>query len=268
MKDKAIHFTEIRRLRKRRQIIVKVVLLSLFFVLITSGVIWFFVFSPVFRFDKIEVVIDDDILRDKITTQLEAQVENSFLKKIFGNRNFLIWPSQLSEKELAALPEIYSLEIDKKYLKNTLTITATERTALGIWCLQKSSPPTCFKFNDSGFIFRKSLATSGNLIKITLDFEQENLKIGDSVLPEEFRENFISVLKVLEDSGLSTKEIILEDLKLQEVKVPLSVGPTLYFSLRLKADIYGEVLKALSQEPKFQDYTYIDLRTENRVYYK
>src|SRR3990167_8597373 len=112
MKDKAIHFTEIRRLRKRRQIIVKVVLLSLFFVLITSGVIWFFVFSPVFRFDKIEVVIDDDILRDKITTQLEAQVENSFLKKIFRNRNFLIWPSQLSEKELAALPEIYSLEID------------------------------------------------------------------------------------------------------------------------------------------------------------
>jgi len=268
MKEKTLHFTEIKRLKKRRRTVLRVISIGLLSLAVATGLVWFFVFSPVFKFDNIEVVIDDGILRDKIVSQLETQVKNSFFEKIFGNRNFLIWSSKLSEKELAAFPEIFTLEIDKQYRKNTLAVTAIERSALGIWCLQKTSPPSCFKFDDQGFIFRESLATSGNLIKITRDFYQENLKIGDSILPEEFGRNFISVLKVLESSGLSTKEIILKDLTLQEVEVPLSKGPILYFSLRRSSDIYLEVLKTLSQEEEFENFNYVDLRAENRVYYK
>jgi len=268
MKKQSLDFSEIKRHRRKRQRIIKILSYSAFFSFVIGGLVWLFIFSPIFRFDNIEVVIGDDSLKEKIATQLEAKVKNSFLESIFGDRNFLIWPSKLAGKELASLPEISELIIDKQYRENNITITATERSALGIWCLQKTTPPACFKFDDQGFIFRESLATGGNLIKIVRDFEQENLVVGDSILPEEFRANILSVLQVIEDSRLSTKEVILKNLKLQEVEVPLSSGPKIYFSLRRKADIYLEVLKSLSQEPGFSNYSYIDLRVENRVYYK
>jgi len=268
MKKQSLDFSEIKKHRRKRQRVIKILSYSTLFLFVIGGLVWLFIFSPIFRFNNVEVIIGDDSLKEKIAGQLEAKVKNSFLNNIFGERNFLVWPSKLGEKEFASLPEIYELTIDKQYRKNNITITATERSALGIWCLQKKTPPACFKFDDQGFIFRESLATGGNLIKIVRDFEQENLAVGDSILPEEFRANIISILQVLEDSGLSTKEVVLRDLKLQEVEVPLSSGPEIYFSLRRKADIYLEVLKSLSQEPGFNDYSYIDLRVENRVYYK
>lgn len=264
----SLDFIEIKKRRQRKRTALKISLYVLILALFGGSLVWLFVFSPLFQFQKLEVTATDENIKEKITVHLETQVKSSIFAKLLGNRNFLTWPSKVSEGTLAALPEVENLIIDKNYRENLLSIRAVERDAAGIWCFLRSSPPDCFKFDKGGFLFKESLSTSGNLIKVVQDFHQENFGIGDSILPGEFRENFLSVLKVLEALDLSTQAILLKDLKLEEIEVPTNHGPTLYFSIRRPADIYLEVLKSLSEGAEFQDYSYVDLRVLNRVYYK
>lgn len=263
------YFISERRRRRRREILIKTSLSLGILGLLIVGALWLIIYSPLFQFEKIEIKVSEEVGEEKILDFLQAKViSGSFWNKFLGLKNFLNWPPKINSEELMSLPEIKSIKIQKNYQNDTIIIEAEERKPLGIWCFKKSSPAECFWFDKEGILIRSTLAAGGNLIKVIHDFYGENLGLGSKILPPKFIPNLISIIEVLNRSNLSTREIILNDLVLEEVEVPAGGGPKLYFSLRHPAYRYLEVIQSLTQDPDFGNLSYLDLRVENRVYYK
>ena len=75
----------------------------------------------------------------------------------------------------------------------------------------------------------------------------------------------IKIFEILEKSGLKIKSLKLEDIALQEIITDSS--PKIYFSLRIEPNFALAALQSL-ENIGFEKMEYIDLRVENRAYYK
>ncbi len=270
MKRTIPNFQEIQKRHSRRRLIIKFSIFVAFFGLLTFGAIRIIFYSSLFKFNNLVVRnLEDSSKQESLLSFLKARIETGpFLKRALGFNSFLAWPNQISGQEVAFLVGIKRLEIEKSYRDRALTVSAIEQEPFGVWCLSKTFPPKCFWFNDQGFAFKEAPVTSGNLIYTISDFYQDGLEINSRVLPEEFRANLISVLRILSLLELDSREIIVRDLTLQEIEIVSVGGPKIYFSLRHNAKSYLGPLKSLIADPKFSKLEYVDLRVENRVYYQ
>jgi len=267
-----------------------IVLYGLFFV--TQ---WTILRSPIFRVDHVVVQGNNVIASADIVSLAESSAApgHSFFRGALTFENMLLWPNAIPQKELQLIPQLASATISKDFFSHTVTITVTERQPFGIWCFSASpgagtltamTPASssgateqsvsadanapCYWFDDTGTIFEKAGDTQGNLILVTYDRAQSPRGLNQTILPEEFLPNFISIMNVLRESGLAVQAIELNDLSLQEVDVLTSNGPTVYFSLQFPADEYLPVIQKLLTQSNFDKLQYVDCRTENRLFYK
>lgn len=269
MKKSNLNFNEIQTKRRRRRFIIKTALFTLVIAGLSFGLIRFVFYSGFFRFTDIEFVNAESLDQEKVLSFLENNIQSgSFISRSLGVNNFLAWPKLIPGKDIPIFPEIEKLEIEKKYNENALVINAFVRDPLGIWCIRQVVEPKCFWFSEEGVIFKESLMPSGNLIKVVSDYNQSHLALGGKVLPDYLLENFISVFKVSLELDFPITEIVLDELENEEITVKALNGPEIYFSLRHKADSYLPVLNSLNKKASFKKLDYIDLRTENRVYYQ
>jgi hypothetical protein len=262
-----------------------VVLYGLFFV-----AQWLILRSPVFRVDHVVVQGASAIASADVITLAEASAlpGHNFFRATLTFGNMLLWPDAIPQKELEMIPQLASANISKDFFSHTVTITVTERTPFGIWCF--SAPPgaaaapggastatstaatdanaPCYWFDDTGTIFEKAGDTQGDLVLVVYDSAQSPRGLNQKVLSDEFLPNFISIINVLKESGLSVQAIELNDLSLEEVDVLTANGPELYFSLQFPADEYLPVIQKLMAQSNFDDLQYVDCRTENRLFYK
>ena len=185
-----------------------------------------------------------------------------------GFRNILAWPKQLSGDDLKLLPSVKDIRIEKSFRKHSVTLSVIERKAVGIWCVMKREPTTCFWFDQEGVMFRNTWAAEGSLISVVNDYSQGDLGINDVILQKEFIPHLIGILKVLPESNVAVKEIKLVDLSLQEVEVSTFDGPTIFFSMRFPPSEVVGVLNSLREQPGLEKLESIYFRVEGRVYYK
>jgi hypothetical protein len=190
--------------------------------------------------------------------------------------NMLAWPRSLATSDVALVPQLAGITLQKNYGSHTVTAVVAERIPSAIWCAMPSTlangdlsgDESCFWFDDTGTLFQKAFDTEGSELFAVHDYAQSGLAIGGKILPDPFVPNMISILDTLEASGLTAKEIALRDLSLEEVDVSTYNGPALYFSLRFSATEDLSTLQQLMEKPDFNSLQYLDFRTENRVYYK
>jgi hypothetical protein len=137
-----------------------------------------------------------------------------------------------------------------------------------------SSAQACWWFDEEAVIFEKALSVEGVLIMAITDYTNyPNLTNGSlpagtaTLAPSQF-ENLISIFKTLRQENMQVKEVALDDSALQEVRVVLDRGPTLFFSLRFPENSAGAIINRFLQKGQFWGSEYFDFRVENRVYYK
>lgn len=272
MKEKVNQFSDLKNTRRRRRFFIRMYLLVFVGAVVLFTIGWFFISFPFFKFKVITSNASETSIGDKIIEVVKSHVEkNSVAKKFLGVNHFFIWPSSLVGKDIG-LPELDKIEIKKNYFGQALLINILEKDIAGIWCLRKNvaeatnDPSNCWVFDRLGRVFRKSLSTSGNLIKVIDDFTQDSLDVDSKILPEPLTENMLSILDVISKSSISPKKIEIKNLNLQELEVQTFDGPVIYFSLRRNATAYLDVLNTLAKEPGFSKLAYVDLRVENRVY--
>lgn len=234
--------------------------------------------SPIFHIDRFVVTGNQAVAQGDVVTLLQASMSRhrTFLVSLLGMGNMLVWPKFLATADVALIPQLADVALVKNYADHTLTAAVTERVPLAIWC---EMPPTdangnpsgdepCFWFDDTGTLFQKAFDTEGSELFAVHDYAQTGLGIGGKILPDLFVPNLISILDTMSASGLTIKEIALNNLALQEIDVSTYNGPALYFSLRFSAAEDVPVLAELIQKPNFNSLQYVDFRTENRAYYK
>jgi cell division septal protein FtsQ len=255
-----------KRKKRRKYFLGVVAILAFYFVLYATQ--WFFFHSPLFRVDNVVVKGNSSVASADVVSlvQSDALKNHETFPAVFGFNNMLAWPSNIASSNIQVIPQLESVSINKDYFAHTLTINVSERIPFGIWCF--SSGSDCFWFDNTGTLFERSLDTQGNLIFDVQDYSQSPRGLNEKVLPDQYVQNFISIMNVLRQSGLGVKEIDLNNLSLEEVDVITTNGPKLYFSLRFSADDYLQYIQKLMAQPGFDKIGYIDCRTEDRIYYK
>ena len=140
------------------------------------------------------------------------------------------------------------------------------REEFGVYCVGPEQATDCYLFDDQGVILGKAKTFVGEvLIKID-DVSDYKPQLKQSFLPAADWQNSWLILDFLK-SGQIKPEVITLKRSSQELAVR-SDGPRLFFSYRFDPTDHLAALRLLRQKPNWFNLSYIDLRTENRVFYK
>jgi cell division septal protein FtsQ len=265
-----------KKKKKRRDFLL--VTVAVVVVIVIVFVWWALFRSPLLQVRQIVVRGNDTIASSDVTALLDAKVqgEHGFVRSLFGAGNMLAWPDALASSDLAVDPRIADVTLSKNYWSHTITVTVTERKPFAIWCDMPKADANgnpagdeaCFWFDTSGVMFETAFDTQGSALFAIHDYSESNAALGGKILPDIFILNLISILNVLKQSGLTIKEVALQDIGLQEIDISTYNGPDVYFSLRFPANEDLPVLQNLITQPGFSSLQYVDFRVENRAYYK
>lgn len=140
---------------------------------------------------------------------------------------------------------------------------------IGIFCKQDTSG--CFYIDKEGIIFEVAPKTSGGLVVLIKDYSNREVKLYDKVLDVEL----ISAISEIKDylsaeMGLNVASFDIDSYPTDKLRVVTNESWYVLFGLRQEIKKQLLSLKAVLDE-KIQDRSllqYVDLRIENRVYYK
>ncbi len=182
------------------------------------------------------------------------------------------------------LPAIASWHLERNLWQRELVIHVKERERFAVWCsmTNASAPPSgaegaststpiiiaqdCFWFDRTGFMFEETPQTIGVLIKSVRDFSSRPLTIGSYPLAAYALENLFKIFEVTDRAGIAVVTFDLFSLEQQELIGESQAGARLEFSLRNDPGYAIEPLSSLV--PQLPTLQYIDLRSENKVFYK
>lgn len=253
--------------QKRKKLVFKIKIYSglLFFLSLIIGIAYLIIYSHLFQIKNINLnVLSDDINdQNKIAVELGLFFATaSKTASLLGANNILIWRNQ-AEEFLKIQPSIIALSIKKDFLKRSIDINVVGRQKFGILCTKIE----CWWFDKEGIAFKKAPQVEGEIIYKINEFSERKLGVGDAVLNAKQFENAIKIFEVLEEAGLNIKTLNINDLELQETYIESPLISRIYFSLRSASNFNEAVFENLKRVG-LEKIEYVDLRVENRVYYK
>jgi len=220
--------------------------------------------SPLFKIRTVVIYGTQKINPEEIKTNIEYK--NILFVTVNG----------LKEELMKKFPQISRLQIEKNIPKRTIKITLTEREELGIVCKAEEKNEgevikNCFYIDKEGVLFKNAPQTSGSLVLLIKDFSLEDFSLGKKL----FSEQIINSIVELRDNlflQINAKALWFGSFTYppKEIKVMTSEGWYVLFDLARDVKSQLSLLKAALAE-KIQNrktLQYVDLRIENRIYYK
>ncbi len=250
-------------LKQRRALMRKLYRGTAAFGVLAGGFVYLSFFSPVFRVR--DVVIDgiDQPNQENIRAWVNDVLNHRFLKVFQFKRNIvLLNPDALKAQLSVQYPVLRDVSVQKKYF-HTLTIGATERTAIGTWCFKQD----CVYFDQDGKPWGQAPVSSGFVLLTILDLRANGEKVIDG--------NFLAAVRDiaggLSKMGIKTRSVTIPDGSVDEFRVAAAGGYDILFSLdsdyRGQLDVLRIFLDQNGKDPTFNP-QYLDLRIDGRVYFK
>lgn len=255
------HFGKSQAKRKNRKFRIRIYLASGGIFLILTGIFYIVQLSPIFRIRDFNISGKEHLTDEEVIGILEPLVIKSRVRTFLGKDNMLSWGAGSPDTSKTALIEAL---IDRDWIRQSLDISIKERERLAIWCDSKGD---CSWIDSNGMLFEKAPQVEGSLIMTITDIYSSYISQGTGIYEERFIENIIKLLNGLKGFRLAIAKIDF-DPKLQEIRVKNYSGPELLFSVRFDPATNLDSLKSLIEKGEFEKYRYIDLRVENRIYYK
>ncbi len=143
---------------------------------------------------------------------------------------------------------------------------------IGIFCKENSLQENkCFYVDKQGVIFEDAPRTSGGLVLLIKDYSDKEIKLYDQVLNLETI-NMITEIKnyLSSEIGLSAVSFDIDSYPVNKLRVVTNESWYVLFGLKQEIKKQLLSLKVVLDE-KIEDrmsLQYIDLRIENRIYYK
>lgn len=248
----------------------KLILFTGLFFCLLAVVGYFLIFSPYFWVKDIEIKAAQDpkyYAKDEIKEIARNVLERKFLKFFPGKSIFLVSSAGIRENILNQFPEIKSVEINRKP-PHFLEAVIKERESVGIWCRQDGGKVReCFNIDNEGIIFKESPLVLSDFVLNLYASSSQAVSIRNRAVSSNLMEFILNVKEGL----VGIKAVDFGIVSEQDLRVGTNHGFGVYFNPANSFDRQLAALETvLNEEIKdnFSDLEYIDLRIENRVYYR
>lgn len=242
-----------KKVKRRRSMLF---LICLIFLIV---LVYIFLFSSLFKIQVVEIFGNKEVSSEEIKDNFN-----------YGNI-FLTTENKVRDNLIKKIPKISDLEISKNLINRSVKLTIEERERLGIACHVKEETENCFYIDNQGVIFEDAPQTSGSLILLIKDYSQREFYLGKKIFEQRIID-FISRARqdLSSEIGLIALDFNVLSFPSKDLKVMTSEGWYIIFDL--EGDIKNQLLSLKAAlEEKIQErenLEYVDLRIENRIYYK
>lgn len=245
-------------------------LLFLFFIAISIYVVFF---SGFLQINQVTVIGTEDLNSNRISEFVMNSFSGKILNLVSKNNYILISGNKIGAEISDQFKKISRAEV-KKIFPNVISINIMERKSILLWC----SAGPCYFIDEEGVAYEwadldSEEIESKNMVKLS-DVSEKPVQVGEKILDKQSVE-FISSLKEELKNNLDIEinnEFQTSSRIAQDFQVQTFDGTKIFFSLTesLKEEM-GKLKVFFEKEFRKEDIQkleYIDLRSENRVYYK
>ncbi len=265
------------RIKRRKKVALKAlaVLFIVFAVCVGLGYLLFFANLLDVRIINIsgaEIIPSADL-----KTVAENWLNEGFLGLTRNKDLLFISVGGLASELTAKFPRIDSAEIRKEF-PHGLKITIVERQSAGIWCFVASDKPfdsaqgRCFYFDKNGVAYAEATQSSGFLILGVADHRGQAVALGSRVNSEEWTKNIIMARELLPKIGVNVAEFSIPSGSFDEFNAKTAGGWKILFSnstdITKQITSLGVLFRDKLPAEKRAGLQYIDLRIQDRIYYK
>lgn len=245
-------------------------LLVLFFL---GVLIYSLFFAEFLTVTDVQIEGNSGVSSEKIIAKFNEETKTRYLK-IFAKNNFIfLVENNLEDKIKDSFKRIKKISVEKKF-PNHLSIKIEERNLILSLC----SRGNCYFIDENGYAYEKADfelndVKENRLVKL-VDESGKEIKEGEYALMPKYVEFIVSI----EDEIKSTTNLeILNEYRTEsriseEVIVQTKKGWDIYFNSKFPIDKSIRTLKTLLNRQimlrDLNDLEYIDLRSENKVFYR
>ena len=231
-------------------------------------------YSPQMQINVITVTGTQQLSSQEIQQKVSESLQGRYLKFIPKNNFLFIFPSEIENLIKNDYKKVRSVSVQKKF-PDSMSIDIDERKSLLVWCKDDSD---CFLLDENGIAYSAADFNSpdlvqNNLLKVT-DTGGADVAIGDKVIDPQYEQYLLAVGGGLGSLGIviDGDQIITPSRMAQEIQVKTTQGYDIYFSTQFSLDsaikTLAVVLKKQIPPDQLVNLAYIDLRSENKAFYK
>ncbi len=245
-------------------------LLSLVFLFVF---IYSFIFSDFLVINDISVNGSDETLSKKIKNTINEDISGEYFNFISKN-NILLFNKRNKEQDLKnEFKEIEQIKI-KKQFPNKLKVSVVERNNILIVC----SNGDCFFINQKGVAYSRVDSNLNNVgrnkVIRLIDESKQSIKKGDKILSANFVFFLTNISKVFNDYlGIKLRDDYRTNSCVsEEIIAQTKNGWDILLSAKIPPEKSAQTLKVVLDKQitlkEFNQLEYIDLRLENKAFYR
>lgn len=230
-------------------------------------------FSGKLEIGAIEINGTETIDPDKIKDLVRNEIDRKYLNIVQKNNLILARSSKIESRIKNEFKKIENVEIRRKF-PSSLLISIKERKSALVFC----SGENCFIVDDKGIAYENADVSSEEFLNNGLILLKDNN--GKSITPEEnvLEESYINYVSSI--SGKLKNELDINITREMETPTKVSAdiktmadeGWAIFFSTDIELEKETEMLKVVLEnkieKEKRKDLEYVDLRSDNKVFYK
>lgn len=237
--------------------------------LVLGGVVYFLFFARLFDIRTVTINGPDNLPKTEIAGQINSWLD----ARIWGIKhrsNSLIFRADRLENILAnQFLRVESLHISQKS-KHEVEVNVIERQPDGIWCFSKDNK--CFYYDSSGLAYEEVPDSEGFIFTKVTDGLHDDPGLGSKIVQESWLKNITVASDLLKKGGLDPVKLVIPENSLDEFDAQVAQGWKIFFSTSTnitdQVNSLFEFLKNKKSSNPGISFEYIDLRIQDRIYYK
>lgn len=260
------HLEKKKKLRWRIQLALGVAL----FTLIGGGLTYFLTASSMVQVQGVTVsgskLFSEESVRESVSAAVKA---GGGLSKFFKDTNILFWHSRaITEVPESFYPNIAEIVVSRSLWHRTVTIDLHEREKKAVWCVEAEGGESCVWVSEEGYALQEAPLLEGRVIPIVHERSSRTINKGDHVVEPDEMKNFLTAFAILDELPVTVSSITISEPRYREFEAHTEEGPLFYFSFLVDPAYARKVLHNLRNSSEWGMIGYIDVRIENKVYYR
>ena len=229
-------------------------------------------FSPYLQLTNITITGTQELSSQEIQQNVENSLQGNFFGAIPKNNFLFVSQKRMEGLLIGNYKKIRTVTVTKKF-PDTVNISIDERKALLVWCAGEK----CYLLDENGTAYSVADFSSPELVQNHLlqinDTSGREVTIGSQVIEPAYEQYVLSLRDVLAGVGFNlTDQYSTPSRMAEEINVKTDQDSELYFSTQFPLEsalrTLSTILKKEITEDKRGDIAYIDLRNENKAFYK